>query len=88
MFPDVSFESGRIHLKSEDIAVLFTDGIPEGRNTAHEEYTEERLRNLVIGHRDLSACQLSAKIFEDVGAFSAGTEQGDDITLVIMKRRK
>jgi serine phosphatase RsbU (regulator of sigma subunit) len=88
MFPGASFESGSIHLKSEDIAVLFTDGIPEGRNTAQEEYSGERLRNLVIEKRDLTACQLSAKIFEDVETFTAGTEQADDITLVIIKRSK
>ncbi len=87
MFPDVSFEPGRIQIESGDVAVLFTDGIPEGRNRAQEEYSEERLKNLVINHRDLSTGQLSAKIFEDVEAFSAGTEQADDITLVIIKKR-
>jgi serine phosphatase RsbU (regulator of sigma subunit) len=88
MFPGASFESGSIQLKSEDIAVLFTDGIPEGRNTAQEEYSEERLRNLIINQRDLSVSQLSAKIFEDVEAFTSGTDQADDITLVIIKRNK
>jgi sigma-B regulation protein RsbU (phosphoserine phosphatase) len=87
MFPGASFESGLIYLKNEDIAVLFTDGIPEGRNTAKEDYSEERLKSLIIGHRDLQADQLSAKIFEDLETFAAGTEQADDITLVIIKRK-
>lgn len=87
MFPDVSFESRRISLKSGDIAVLFTDGIPEGRNMDQEEYSEERLRNLILGHRNLSVNQLSEKILEDVRAFGAWTEQADDITLVIIKRK-
>jgi serine phosphatase RsbU (regulator of sigma subunit) len=87
MFPQVSFESGRIHLKNEDMAVLFTDGIPEGRNKVKEEYTEERLRNLVISHGNLSVSQLREKILKDVGIFAAGTEQADDITLVIIKRQ-
>jgi serine phosphatase RsbU (regulator of sigma subunit) len=88
MFPGASFESGSIHLKSEDIAVLFTDGIPEGRNTEQEEYSDERLRDLVIDQRDLSASQLSEKIFQDVETFTAGADQADDITLVIIKRSK
>ena len=63
MFPDVSFELGRIHLKSEDIAVLFTDGIPESRNTAQEEYTEERLRNLAIGiYQPVNSAQRFSKM--------------------------
>ncbi len=86
MFPNVSFESGKVLLKNEEFAVLFTDGIPEGRNMAQEEYTEERLRNLVIENLNLSVDQLSEKILEDVEAFAAGTEQADDITLVIIKR--
>ena len=87
MFPHASFESGTIYLKNEEMAILFTDGIPEGRNEANQEYTEERLRNLVISHGNLPVNQLSEKILEDVGAFTAGTEQADDITLVIIKRR-
>jgi serine phosphatase RsbU (regulator of sigma subunit) len=88
MFPDVTFESGSIHLHNEDVAVLFTDGIPEGRNADQEEYTDERLKNLVIEERNLTASQLSAKIFTDVETFTAGAEQADDITLVIIKRSK
>lgn len=88
MFPRASFESGSIHLKNEDVAVLFTDGIPEGRNVTQEEYTDERLKNLAIDQRNLPASQLSAKIFEDVEAFTAGADQADDITLVIIKRSK
>jgi serine phosphatase RsbU (regulator of sigma subunit) len=87
MFPQASFEPGKIHLKNEEVAVLFTDGITEGRNKAKEEYTEERLRNLVISHLNLSVSQLSEKILEDVGAFATGAEQADDITLVVIKRR-
>lgn len=88
MFPDATFESGQIQLTSADMVVLFTDGIPEGRNAAQEEYTDERLRNLVIDQRDLTASQLRKKIFEDVEAFTAGADQADDITLVIIKRSK
>jgi sigma-B regulation protein RsbU (phosphoserine phosphatase) len=86
MFPHARFEPESIHLKSEEIAVLFTDGIPEGRNKTQEEYTEERLRKLVLSHGNLSVSQLSEKILEDVGAFAAGTEQTDDITFVLIKR--
>lgn len=88
MFPGENYELGKIHFKSEDVAVLFTDGIPEGRNTAEEEYSNERLKNLVIDMRNLTAGQISTKIFDDVEAFTAGTEQADDITLVVIKRSK
>ena len=87
MFPHASFESGTIYLKSEEMAILFTDGIPEARSKEKEEYTEERLRDLVINHGNLSVSQLSEKVLKDVEVFAAETEQADDITLVIIKRR-
>jgi sigma-B regulation protein RsbU (phosphoserine phosphatase) len=86
MFPGSSFEMGGIHLDSEEIVVLFTDGIPEGRDKAQREYSEARLTELIKNHRNLSAKQLSTKILDDVRAFADGTEQADDITLVIIKK--
>ncbi|MGD8538498.1 MAG: PP2C family protein-serine/threonine phosphatase [Candidatus Aminicenantes bacterium] len=87
MFSGAHYETGTVQLKSEDMTVLFTDGIPEGRNKAQKEYTDERFRNFVIGQRNLDASRLSTKILEDVETFTAGAEQADDITLVIIKKR-
>jgi serine phosphatase RsbU (regulator of sigma subunit) len=87
MFPGANYETGTIQLNSEEVAVLFTDGIPEGRNTSQEEYTDERFRDLIIGQRELLASELSTKIFKDIETFTAGAEQADDITLVIIKRK-
>ena len=87
MFPGATYETGKVQLNSEDMVVLFTDGIPEGRNISQEEYTDERFKELVIRHRDLQVNKLSTKIFEDVEAFTAGAEQADDITLVIIRRK-
>jgi serine phosphatase RsbU (regulator of sigma subunit) len=88
MFPDARFESGSIRLESEEMAILFTDGIPEGRNKAQEEYTEERLRNLILSHQNLSVQLLEKTVLDDVASFSEGTEQADDITLVLIKRQE
>ena len=86
MFPRATYESGTARLAPGDIIVLYTDGIPEGRNERGEDFTEERLKSLVLNHRDLSAAQLSQKIIGDVQGFATGTEPCDDITLVIIKR--
>jgi serine phosphatase RsbU (regulator of sigma subunit) len=86
MFPQATYESGTARLAPGDTIVLYTDGIPEGRNEQGEDFTEERLKNLVLNHRDLSAAQLIQKIIGDVQGFATGTEPCDDITLVIIKR--
>jgi serine phosphatase RsbU (regulator of sigma subunit) len=86
MFPQATYETGAVKLGLGDVAVLYTDGIPEGRNAQSKDFTEERLRNLVLNHWGLSASQLSRRIIADVQDFSTGTEPCDDITLVIIKR--
>jgi sigma-B regulation protein RsbU (phosphoserine phosphatase) len=86
MFPKVTYETGAVKLGPGDLVVLFTDGIPEGRNAQSEDFGEDRLKNLVLDQRGLSALQLSRKIIEDVQGFATGTEPCDDITLVIIKR--
>lgn len=87
MFPGANYETGKIQLKNKDMAVLFTDGIPEGRNMAQKDYTDERFKNFVIDQRNLTATELSTKILEDVKRFTEGAEQADDITLVIIERK-
>jgi serine phosphatase RsbU (regulator of sigma subunit) len=86
MFPRATFEPGTVRLETGDTAVLFTDGIPEAMNEKREEYTEERLRNFVAGHRELAASELCRTALEDARSFTGGAEQSDDITLVVIKR--
>ena len=87
MFPGSNYETGNVQIKSGEMVVLFTDGIPETRNTAQKDYTDERFRTFVIDQRNLTATELSTKILEDMKRFSEGAEQADDITLVIIKRK-
>jgi serine phosphatase RsbU (regulator of sigma subunit) len=86
MFPQATYETGAVKLGPGDLLALFTDGIPEARNAANQDFSEGRLMTLVVNQRDMSAAQLSQKIIEDVQGFATGTEPCDDITLVIIKR--
>ncbi len=86
MFPGVTYEPGTVELGPGDLAVLFTDGIPEGRNAKGEDYTEERLENFVRENRGLSAAELCRKVIEDLHIFASDTEPCDDVTIVVVKR--
>jgi serine phosphatase RsbU (regulator of sigma subunit) len=86
MFPGATYETGRVALEPGDLIVLFTDGIPEGRNAQKEFYSEERLRNLVWENRQSSAADLCHKVVEDLYRFASEAETGDDVTLVVVKR--
>jgi phosphoserine phosphatase RsbU/P len=86
-FEWASYEEGRTQLEPGEVLVIFSDGITEAERAPGEEYGEERLVQLVIKHRHISAHEMREIIFNDVDAWSGQNERGDDQTLVIMKSR-
>lgn len=74
-----------IKLSSEDILVLFTDGVTEALNAEEtEEYGDERLIECIKKNRSSSAKEIQDAIVADVNEFSQNI-QYDDITLVVVK---
>ncbi|MGE5499790.1 MAG: PP2C family protein-serine/threonine phosphatase [Syntrophothermus sp.] len=80
-----SIEEIKIKLKENDILVLFTDGIPESKNSRLEDYGYERFEEILLQNRNCHIEQLSNQIMKDVTTYSQGNPQHDDITLVIFK---
>lgn len=86
MFPSQKYETRSVTLEEGDLAVLYTDGITECRDENNEEFGERRFANLVKKNADRSAEELKEKIIEGLDLFTKGTNQMDDMTLVIIKR--
>ncbi len=86
MFPDVDYETQSVSLAPGDTAVLFTDGITESRNKENKEFEEEKLIRFLKKNIKSSAQELMDKIYAEVGTFTSGVEQMDDMTLVVIKR--
>jgi len=68
-----------------DLLVLGTDGFPEARDPFGELFGYERMVALVERLAPLPAGAITDAIFEEVRAFSAGHEQDDDLTLMVLK---
>ena len=83
VFPEWSYEQREVELAAGDRVLLFTDGVTEARNRADEEFGEERLIELLIKHRSLSAARIQQQVMETVAEFSGGDFQ-DDATLVVL----
>lgn len=88
IFPDAAYESRTVRLEPRDHLVLFTDGVVEARNRDEEEFGDERLRALLEAHAGASSSQIVRRIEEAVAAFSAGTPQHDDITMMVVGYRE
>lgn len=84
--PGSTYEHGSVTIGAGDLLVMYTDGVTEAANTDDEEYGEERLLGLARAGADRPALEFLDSVYEDVFAFAAGMPQGDDITMVVLKR--
>lgn len=88
MTPDISqiAQEKEITLHKEDIVILYTDGIPEARNSEGEMYTLDRLKQAINKHGHIGDSQkLFALLAADLANFVGNEEQLDDITLLILR---
>jgi serine phosphatase RsbU (regulator of sigma subunit) len=73
-----------LKLELGDVMVLYTDGVTEPRNAHKEQFSLERLLDLVEHHGHESAAALSERILQAVQAWSASLD--DDVTLLVVRR--
>ena len=81
----IPYISETVQLQKDDVIVLFTDGVSEAMNKEGEEFSDEKLESLALNLSDLSSSQIISSIKAEVHAFTAGTTQSDDITLLVLK---
>lgn len=85
LFDRVSYQQGCDTLEEGGVLVAFTDGITEAMNRAGEEWGEQRLIEVVRRADSCSAGDIVRHIFAAIETFTAGTEQYDDMTLVVLR---
>ncbi len=89
MIGDISkvVKSDQIPMAVGDVAVLYTDGIPEAWKNEKENYGMDRFKESVTRHSALSTAQeVHDGIIKDVREFMGDYPQADDITLIVVKR--
>ena len=80
------FRADTVELKSGDAIVTFTDGVTEACSAANELYGEQRLETLLKDCAPCTARQTVTAINDSVRSHAEGTEQSDDITVLVLKR--
>ena len=83
MFPDAEFKTSAVTLQAGD--VMLTDGINEAVDVNGEEFGVDRICDVVRADADSSVQDLQTSILEAVRNFSEGTEQADDMTLLLLR---
>ena len=78
-------EIAEVELAAGDTLVLYTDGITEAENADGEEFGASRLLDTLGSHSRLPVVSLLQAVVGAVQQFSIGSDQQDDITLVIAR---
>ncbi len=87
IMPLAEYEIGETHLKSGEALVIYSDGVSEAANLKGEEFGMERLSEVVQKHLAASASGLRDKVESSLSMFTQTAPAGDDITLVIVKKK-
>ena len=85
---EVSFPPQQFEIAPEDAIVLYTDGITEAVNSEGEQFGKHRLAQAIEASGALSASAKLAFILKELQAFAGDVPFDDDITLIILQRKK
>ncbi|MBI1932733.1 MAG: PP2C family protein-serine/threonine phosphatase [Ignavibacteriales bacterium] len=81
----IPYEMETVKLKTDDVILLFTDGITEAMDYENNEFTDERLEDLVLKSFKHNSKMILHNIMEDINKHTVNTEQSDDITCLVLK---
>jgi len=75
------------HLAPGDKVVIYTDGVTEAQNSEGQFFGKRRMREIVEAHAQDSCAAIHDAIQAGVAAFTEGTPQSDDITVLVLELR-
>jgi sigma-B regulation protein RsbU (phosphoserine phosphatase) len=78
-YPDVEFQ-----LDNSASMIMYTDGISEAHDIDNEQYSDERLIELITNSDTVGSEELGNEIINSVDEFAGEAEQFDDITVLII----
>jgi serine phosphatase RsbU (regulator of sigma subunit) len=85
ILPDAQFANTVVPLEQGDILTLFTDGVTEQENDHGEEFSMDRLKDVVLRSEGESARGVVVNVAEAVSTYAGACEQADDLTVVVVK---
>ncbi|MEM8531218.1 MAG: GAF domain-containing SpoIIE family protein phosphatase [Chloroflexota bacterium] len=86
IMPDPQFEYKSVILEPGDVLCFYTDGVTEAMNARRQLFDEQRLIEVLRRSHHLPPEQIINRVIDAVTNFAAGAPQGDDITLIVLKR--
>lgn len=79
------FSDTVITLEQGDVLTLYTDGVTEQENEDGDEFTVDRLQEILAHKVTEPAAAVVAEVSSAVSTFAGTREQADDLTVVVVK---
>ncbi len=86
LMPHRTYAETEWQLEPGDLFALYSDGVTEANDPAENEYSIERLIDLLREQQRGGAAEIVRKTYESVDAFADTAPQYDDITMMVVKR--
>ncbi len=80
------YEEKHLDIFPGDLLLLYTDGVSEAKNTAEEEFGEERLTAYACAHAGEPLKEFIDGLIGEVREFTGFPEFEDDFTLMVLRR--
>ena len=84
-FDGIQFPEHTIHLNKGDRLFLYTDGVTEAEDKDGNLFGEERLEAVLRDNIGKNTVRLIDVVKKQIDDFSQGTEQSDDITMLVIQ---
>ncbi len=81
-----SIEDHSVRFETNDVLVLFTDGVTEAENEDKEEFGIDRLSKTLSSSVMLKANVFNRKLLSALDEYSSDSFERDDVTFVTVKR--
>lgn len=85
IMPDQAYPEETMQLSSQDVVVLYTDGVIEAKTESGSMFGIERLKQLIEQNSTLGAHELFVKIEAGIQAFIGQAPAFDDLTLMVIR---
>lgn len=87
LIEETTYPVSETTLEPGDKLVLYTDGLSEASNAAGDFFGLKRIEQVLRAHAAASAGALHDTLLRAVATFTAGAEQRDDISLLVLEFR-
>jgi serine phosphatase RsbU (regulator of sigma subunit) len=85
MFPCEAYDGASLELQHGDSLFLYTDGVPEANNGEWEDFTDERLVDVLREAATQPSRQMIGTVESELLQFTGEAPQSDDITMLAVR---